>query len=40
MEFGLKKCAKASFKKGKLASTGNRVIDDDTQIQELDQEGE
>ena len=27
MEFGLEKCAKASFKKGKLASTGNIVID-------------
>ena len=39
MEFGLEKCAKASFKKGKLASTGNIVIDDDTEIQELDQEG-
>ena len=25
--------------KGKLASTGNIVIDDDTEIQELDQEG-
>ena len=39
MEFGLEKCAKASFKKGKLTSTGNRVIDVDTEIQELDQEG-
>ena len=39
MEFGLEKCAKASIKKGKLASTGNIVIDDDTEIQELDQEG-
>ena len=39
MEFGLEKCAKASFKKGKLASTGNVVIDDDTEIQELDQGG-
>ena len=38
MEFGLEKCAKASFNKGKLASTGNVVIDDDTEIQELDQE--
>ena len=25
MEFGLEKCAKASFMKGKLASTGNIV---------------
>ena len=40
MEFGLKKCANASFKKGKMASTGNIVIGDDTQIQELDQERE
>ena len=35
----INKCAKASFKKGKLASTGNIVIDDDAEIQELDQEG-
>ena len=34
MGLGLEKCAK-----GKLASTGNIVIDDDTEIQELDQEG-
>ena len=27
MESGLEKCAKASFKKGKLASTGNIIID-------------
>ena len=32
-------CAKASFKKGKLASTGNIIIDDETEIQKLDQEG-
>ena len=32
-------CAKASFKKGKLTSTGNIVIDKDTEIQELGQEG-
>ena len=38
MGFELEKCVKASFKKGKLASTGNIVIDDDTEIQELDQE--
>ena len=31
--------AKASFKKGKLTSTGNIVIDKDTEIQELNQEG-
>ena len=39
MESGLEKCAKASFKKGKLTSTGKIVIDDDTEIQQLDQEG-
>ena len=39
MEFGLEKCAKASFKKGKLTSTGKIVIDVDIEIQELDQEG-
>ena len=39
MGFGLEKCAKANFKKGKLASSGNIVIDDDIKIQELDQEG-
>ena len=27
MEFGWEKCAKVSFKKGKLASTGNIIID-------------
>ena len=27
MEFGLEKCAEASFKKGKLTSTGNLVIE-------------
>ena len=31
MEFGLEKCSKASLKKGKLTSTGNIVIDDDTE---------
>ena len=36
MGFGLEKCAKANFKKGKLASTGNIVIDDDMKIRELD----
>ena len=39
MEFGLEKCAKASFRRGKLTSTGNIVKDDDREIQELDQEG-
>ena len=36
MGFGLEKCAKANFKKGKLASTGNIIIDDDMKIRELD----
>ena len=36
--FGLEKCAKGNFKRGKLASTGNIVINDDTEVQELDQE--
>ena len=36
--FGLEKCAKANCKRGKLASTGNIVINDDTEVQELDQE--
>ena len=39
MGFWVEKCAKANFKKVKLASTGNIVIDDDIKIQELDQEG-
>ena len=39
MEFGLENCAKASFKKGKLASTGNIIIDELTAIEELNQEG-
>ena len=39
MEFGLEKCAQASFKKGKLALTGNIIIDEYTAIEELNQEG-
>ena len=39
MEFGLEKCAKASFKKGKLALTGNIIIDEYAAIEELNQEG-
>ena len=35
MKFGLEKCTKASFKKCKMVSTGNIVIDDDTEIQQL-----
>ena len=38
MTFGLEKCAKASFKRGKLVSTGNIEINDDIAIQELNQE--
>ena len=33
------KCAKDSFKNGKMTSTGNIAIDDDTEIQEFDLEG-
>ena len=39
MEFGLDKCAKATFKGGKLVSTDNIFLDDDTVIKELNQEG-
>ncbi|XP_063601678.1 uncharacterized protein LOC134777753 [Penaeus indicus] len=39
MEFGLSKCAKATFKRGKLRNTKNIVLDDDSIIKELDQEG-
>ena len=39
IESGLEKCAKASFKKGKLALTGNIDIDEYTAIEELNQEG-
>lgn len=39
MEFGLSKCAKATFKRGKLVRTKNIVLDDDSVIKELDQEG-
>ena len=34
MEFGIEKCAKASFKKGKLTSTANVMIDEYTTIEE------
>ena len=30
--------AKSNFERGKLASTGNIVINDDTEVQELDRE--
>ena len=39
MQFGLDKCAKASFKKGKLTKTTNVKLDDTCVIQELTQEG-
>ena len=39
VEFGLEKFARASFKKRKMTSTGNIVIDVDTEIQELNQDG-
>ena len=39
MEFGLEKCAKSSFKKGKLTLTGNIIMDEYTAIEELNQEG-
>ena len=38
MTFGLDKCAKATFTRGKLKSTSSIVIDIDTRIKELDQE--
>ena len=38
MEFGLDKCAKASFTKGRLTSTEAIEIDSETQIRDLDQE--
>ena len=39
MEFGLEKCTKAAFKKGKLTTAENIQIDLDTTIQQLEQEG-
>ena len=38
MQFGLDKCAKATFKRGKLTETSIE-IDEATSIQEIDQEG-
>ena len=37
MEFGLKKCAKIVFKRGKLVHSQNLVIDITREIQELEQ---
>ena len=39
MEFGLDKCAKATFKRGKLTNTTDLELDVNTVIKELDQEG-
>ena len=36
MEFGLEKCAKVTFKRGKLTHLQNLVIDTNREIQELD----
>jgi hypothetical protein len=37
MEFGLEKCAKITFKRGKLTHLQNLVIDNNREIQELQQ---
>ena len=37
MEFGLEKCAKIAFKRGKLVHSQNLVIDINREIQELEQ---
>ena len=39
MEFGLNKCAKAIFKRGRLTSTTSIALNDNTKIKELEQEG-
>ena len=39
MQFGLDKCAKATFKRGKLTQTLSIEIDESASIQELDKEG-
>ena len=39
MEFGLDKCAKATFKRGRLADSSNIELDVNTIIQNLGQEG-
>ena len=39
MEFGLDKCTKATFIKGKLTRTSDIVLNQDTAIKELDREG-
>ena len=37
MEFGLEKCAKMTFKRGKLTHLQNLVIETNREIQELEQ---
>ena len=37
MEFGLEKCAKITFKRGKLTHLQNLVIDTNREIKELEQ---
>ena len=37
MEFGLEKCAKITFKRGKLTNSQNLMIDTNREIQELEQ---
>jgi hypothetical protein len=37
MEFGLEKCAKITFKRGKLIYSQNLLIDNNREIQELEQ---
>ncbi len=39
MDFGLDKCAKATFKRGKLTKTADLDLDTVTKIKEVDQEG-
>lgn len=39
MEFGLEKCAKATFVRGRLKNTRNLDLDTSTTIKELQQEG-
>ena len=39
IEFGLDKCAKTTFIKGKWTKTSNIVLNQDTAVKELDQEG-
>ena len=38
MEFGLSKCAKATFKRGKLENSDHVWLDEETVIKDLEQE--